>query len=54
MNPGSKVIVKIRTLSFLRSSYYDHVVKKFPTFMEPKGSLTYPQEPDTGPCSEPA
>jgi len=28
------------------------MIKKFPTFMEPKGSLSCPQEPATSPCPQ--
>ena len=39
--------------SFLRSKLVLQLVKKFPAFLEPEGSLPYPQVPATCPYPEP-
>jgi len=37
---------------FLEKLIVTHLVKNFPLFMEPEGSLTCSQEPVIGPCPE--
>ena len=39
--------------SLLKANWFLQLVKKFPAFLEPEGSLPYPQAPATFPYPEP-